>query len=448
MPTQAVKEVRMRTVQVQTKFNVTAYRHSHEALALAVAVLTLAGLVLVLGWLSLGVLLALLPLLFWFTAVFLRIEHHRYLGNAVRVSGHQLPEIAQQAARVAAVLHAPPFEVLVVESPVANAYAFGWWYPQAVVVTSALVDMMTPDELRFVLGHEVGHILLGHTRVGSLMGGLLGVPQVPVLSLLGGWAFRWWSRLAEYSADRLGLLACGDLRPAERALTKLLVGARLAKRLNLEQVLDQADELVREWSGSLGESLMPHPYLVRRLKALRTFWAKHHAEIQERILHAGAQAPQEGPCFGFWGAVPKSWMIHYRPAVNAAVRWMALYLLFALISLITGWASLVVTLFLQLITGVVAAGQAAIQARRMGLSARRVWMQSLVAVWLLLGGVTALIIAIAAVAGFGSVGVLVPVMVPYLVVLPGVWIMGTLLAFGMGWIITRWPVKQTREDEG
>jgi len=404
-------------------------RHEKEGAALVMALVILVALFVLLGLLSVGALFFVLPVLIWFIAMRLRVEHRRTFGNAVRVSSTQLPEVAREAAEAAARLQAPPFEVMVIENRQANAYAFGWWHPQAVVVTSGLVEMLTPEELRFVIGHEAGHVLLGHTRITSLLGNMLGVPGVPVLSLVGGLVFRRWSRFAEYSADRAGLVASGSLEAAEGALTKLLVGPRLAARLNMDEVLVQSGELEGEWTGDAGEALMTHPYLVRRLAALRHFWDAHHEDIEALANVRDTMSLQPGPLFGF-GEVQQQdpvtrWLEQARPALTAAARWSALYLVLSLISLLTGWASLTVTLVLQTLMGVVAGWQAARWACARGDGRWAAIRQALGAVWLLLGGATILILGAAMVAGAESAGVLIPLMVPYLMALPVVWLLGT-----------------------
>lgn len=402
-------------------------RHRQERRALAAAVAFTLFLLVLLGIVSLGVLLVLLPLVFWLTAALMRVEHRRHLGNAVRVSERQLPEIAQAAAQAAAMLQAPPFEVLVIESPVSNAYAFGWWPPQVVVVTSALVQMLTLEELQFVLGHEVGHIALGHTRVSSLLGGMLGAPGIPLLSFIGGVAFRWWSRLAEYSADRAGLVAVGDLTVAERALTKLMVGSQLASKVNVEEILTQAQDLDEGWAGDAGETAMDHPYLVRRLQALRAFWAENAATIQR----LSPMPLQPGPLFGYGDIRPDpsfAWLARIRPALTAAARWSALFFVLAVVTLWAGWASLTVTLVLQVIVGALAAGDAARQGKQLGKSGLWNIGQAVLATWMLLGGVGVLILLLALIAGSESAGTLVPLMVPYFLSLPLIWLITTVFA--------------------
>jgi len=69
-----------------------------------------------------------------------------------------------------------------------------------------------------------GHAALGHTWLNTLLGGMAGVPMPIGAAVLLTLAFRWWNRICEYSADRAGLLACGSLNSATRALVKLVSG--------------------------------------------------------------------------------------------------------------------------------------------------------------------------------------------------------------------------------
>ena len=73
--------------------------------------------------------------------------------------------------------------------------------------SSGLVNLMEPEELQFVVGHEVGHFLLGHgARSRDL--------------LKGASEFYNCRRAQELSCDRLGYLAVGDQEQSIRAIIK------------------------------------------------------------------------------------------------------------------------------------------------------------------------------------------------------------------------------------
>lgn len=93
------------------------------------------------------------------------------------------------------------------------------------LVNSALLEDFTSNELRFVFGHELGHVLFRHSQISvretltlaeEINPGLIS-PETKNLMYK-------WSRAAELSADRVGLLCCGQLEFASKALFKTVSG--------------------------------------------------------------------------------------------------------------------------------------------------------------------------------------------------------------------------------
>lgn len=77
------------------------------------------------------------------------------------------------------------------------------------------------------------------------------------------------TRQAEYTADRGGFVACGDLAASQRSLARLAIGPELFDRLNIEEFVKQAR------SGGVStiasEIFSSHPLLAKRLLALEEF---------------------------------------------------------------------------------------------------------------------------------------------------------------------------------
>lgn len=247
-------------------------RFPAERRALVAAVINLTIFVVAFGFFSAGTALLAGLLVLWTVAMVVRVNHQRQIGGAVRVGANQLPELAAQAARAAEIVQSPAVQLFVTQDGRLSAYSFGWDAPQAIVLSSRMVDTMNNDEMRFVLGHEMGHIALGHTRLGTVFGGVVGVPAMANLAnfLLPG--FYWWKRCAEFSADRAGVLACRDLNHSISALVKLMVGKTLAEKVNLEEIMQQANELTSQIPALAGEINATHPYLIYRVRQLVQFW--------------------------------------------------------------------------------------------------------------------------------------------------------------------------------
>jgi Zn-dependent protease with chaperone function len=93
--------------------------------------------------------------------------------------------------------------------------------------------------------------------------------RVPILNYVLPLFFRWWSRQAEYTADRGGFIACRDLAASQRALARLVIGPELFERLNIAEFVGQAHN--GDLSTRAGELFSRHPLMAKRLLALAEF---------------------------------------------------------------------------------------------------------------------------------------------------------------------------------
>lgn len=123
------------------------------------------------------------------------------------------------------------------------------------------------------------------------------------------------------------------------------------------------------------------------------------------------------------------WYRRNRPAVLATLWLWILFLILALVTLFTGWASLLVTLAIQILLSLAAGGLAArIYHRRPAEGTSPAKQGALAGIFLpLTTGIVILIVAIWI--GIGSFGTLIPLMLPYFLALPG----AVILSGGLGW---------------
>lgn len=213
-------------------------------------------------------------LLFVVMAAMMNQRHHQFLVRGAQLVSPQFSqELATLARQCNDKLRPGAVELYVVSSAQRNAYTFGLSSPQVVVLYSSLLKIMDEDELRFILGHEMGHVALGHTRLNSLVGGMAGIPSPSGASALLALAFLWWNRACEYSADRAGLIACENPDKAISALVKLVAGPAALSRAGMERayrLIDAEDDTI---AGLLGEALGSHPMIIRRIHQIRAFAA-------------------------------------------------------------------------------------------------------------------------------------------------------------------------------
>ncbi|HYE74915.1 MAG TPA: M48 family metalloprotease, partial [Blastocatellia bacterium] len=91
------------------------------------------------------------------------VQQRSAFGTLVRVSPRQFPELYEVAARAAQKLNSPGVPVYVKRSSEQQIYTLGFWRKPIIVITSAMVDQMTLENLQFFIGRQIGHIRAGHT---------------------------------------------------------------------------------------------------------------------------------------------------------------------------------------------------------------------------------------------------------------------------------------------
>jgi Zn-dependent protease with chaperone function len=205
------------------------------------------------------------------------------LGSAVRVDERQFPVLHRLLTEVGATLDASELpELYVRATPTFNAETIGMDKP-VIVLDSGLVGLLDEEELRFVIGHELGHALSGHAVYRTLLLRMLSLTGLLAAVPLGGVGIRVivaalmeWSRKSELSADRAGLLATQDPAAAFRTHMKLASGGHLDE-------LDQTSFFAQgaEYAGSsdIRDSVLKlllierrtHPFAVSRAAELRTW---------------------------------------------------------------------------------------------------------------------------------------------------------------------------------
>jgi hypothetical protein len=207
-----------------------------------------------------------------------------YLSDSVRVGDRQFPHLdamLRDACHILDLDKVPPMYVN--QDPQPGAMCIGLDEP-IIVVTTGLVELLDEEEMRAVIGHEVGHALSGHAVYRTILLFLtnfaLKVAWIPlgniaVMALVT--ALREWFRKSELSADRAGLLVGQDLQASMRGLMKIAGGNHLHE-MNVDAFLAQADEY--EAGGDLRDSVLKimnvlprsHPFPTVRAAELKR-WA-------------------------------------------------------------------------------------------------------------------------------------------------------------------------------
>jgi Zn-dependent protease with chaperone function len=216
-----------------------------------------------------------------------------FLASGVKVSDRQFPHLHEMLRDGAYVLDMDTVpELFVSQTPLVNAMALGTNTP-FIVLNSGLVELLDAEELRAVIGHELGHILSGHSVYRTMLYNLIVLASRIAWMPIGYiglraiiWGLEEWYRKSELSCDRAGLLAGQDLDASRRVLMKLAGGSRLAE-MNADAFHDQAREY--DAAPDLRDSILKllqlqgntHPFAVVRFAEL-DHWVQ--SGEYERIL--------------------------------------------------------------------------------------------------------------------------------------------------------------------
>jgi len=227
----------------------------------------------------------------------------RYLlGTAVKITETLIPELYQLyqtcLERVGKGLEG---HLYVQQSSDYNACVYAVGSRFDIVLCSAIVKDFQPQEIAFAIGHELGHVLFEHNQIPVKQ--ILAAGEqlsYQVASLL----FQ-WSRAAEISADRIGLLCSGSLGSTANALFKTCSGLCLKNKEEeiIRSLGSQYDEIARLSTAMVSphETFCTHPLIPIRFKSLEMIcldimawrsqksnlkisWAQIDAEIEEVLL--------------------------------------------------------------------------------------------------------------------------------------------------------------------
>lgn len=204
----------------------------------------------------------------------------RLLATAVRVSDGMLSNVAHSMTHISSRVDVgKPLEAFVFSEGEVNAFVSEGSSRFLVGLSSGAVETLTADELEFVIGHELGHALFGHTEVAA---GYLA--ENANLSEDRSKLLRAWQRSAEISADRVGLLCCEDLDVAATALVKTLAGLSFdGRKISPSAISGQLDSLIEEVMNEGASDLWEHshPFPPLRIRALEAFWKDYQAQKPE-----------------------------------------------------------------------------------------------------------------------------------------------------------------------
>ena len=197
---------------------------------------------------------------------------------------NDLHEIADLCARIMHLGKTP--KIFIVANPSMKIHCDNFQKPIIIVSSGLLKNFRDKDELRFLIGREMGHVKCNHVKCmfyldkilnvidfdddenESWTSGLLALPTALLLK---------WLREAEMTADNAGLLCCQDPETAEKALIRLKLGLSddFLGAFDTEEYLRQSNNIKLESFADkyllIKQAQSPHPYMNARIAQLRKY---------------------------------------------------------------------------------------------------------------------------------------------------------------------------------
>ena len=203
-------------------------------------------------------------------------NYYKYLleGHSFKLGKVLLPELYKPFMDVCEALNfTEPIEFYISNAPDFNASASSSQEegePHLVNFNSGLVNALDEDELRFVIGHELGHIISKNIDIKGIIEFVF--PDFQGIPLILYNKIALWDKLSELTADRYGLIACGDPNKCVSAFFKMSSGLSLTRfNLNFKIFLQENEKLLESFKKENTINVASHPMNPIRIKALQNF---------------------------------------------------------------------------------------------------------------------------------------------------------------------------------
>ena len=195
-------------------------------------------------------------------------------GHSLKVDKELLPDFYRLCQEVKAKLNfEEDVDFYITGDSTVNAFSVAAeeeGEPHIVNINSALFDLMTTDELKFVIGHELGHLINKDTALARLIRFVF-PPEANVPVSLQ-YKIRLHDQLAELVADRYGYIATENLDVCVTAFFKLASGLDLAKmNVSIEALIADNNRRLEYFLNDKGVSRASHPVNPIRVQALNLF---------------------------------------------------------------------------------------------------------------------------------------------------------------------------------
>ncbi|HUS27632.1 MAG TPA: M48 family metallopeptidase [Kofleriaceae bacterium] len=195
------------------------------------------------------------------------------LGTAVKVTDQQYPRVYEAAKAAATSLHVRMPAVFASPTSAFKVKILGTDDAPHLIVNLELAEKLDDTELLAAIAHELAHVQNGH---------ILYTTALHYLNTSAAFFVRWviqpaimtlqaWARRADVTCDRASLLVVRDVDKTLQALVRMELGLEKGSAFNAEEYLRALPDAKKGGIGRFAEMFRSHPYVPKRVQALRLF---------------------------------------------------------------------------------------------------------------------------------------------------------------------------------
>ena len=161
----------------------------------------------------------------------------------------------------------------ITNSPDTNAYAVSKTNEKDknfIVVNSSLIKDYDEDELKFIIGHEIGHLISGYARLYKIIEFIF--PEGKEIPLIFKNKILLWANLSELTADRYGFIASENFNKCISTFFKLSSGLDIKNfDFNYETYLKDIEKTINKFNSKSILTGDVHPINPIRIKSIELF---------------------------------------------------------------------------------------------------------------------------------------------------------------------------------
>lgn len=186
-------------------------------------------------------------------------------------------------------------------------------HPHVVELTSGLVQLLSEQELLYVIGHEIGHLINGDTQLSRLRRFIYEDKEEEIPDFIKS-RIKLYQLLSELGADRYGIIACGgDENAAITAEYKLHSGIDISQmHVNLKALIAENKKHLDYFLKSdrfIGDTHPVHPISIYALHLYATCKTQEQLdEAMTRIEDRFYQLSEEDATFNFF-FIAAGWLL-------------------------------------------------------------------------------------------------------------------------------------------